>query len=251
MLLGLTMGLVVAGYVYVGDVRPPGPDTAAQTAASAPAADAETRAAKPEPRPQAAAPAATPAAARTPPAAREPAAEASAAQTSTAKSSTAQVSAAQAQAAQTAAAETTAQQPSSQRSVTRFQFFENLPQSEVVVAEPSTAPSAARAPSATAAAASTAARAAATAATTATAAIEEPGSYMLQVGSFRTHADADRRKASIALLGYESHIQQATVNGDLVHRVLVGPITDPQALDDARRRFRAQNFDTLVLKAAK
>jgi cell division protein FtsN len=78
----------------------------------------------------------------------------------------------------------------------------------------------------------------------------EPGSYLLQVGSFRTHADADRRKASIALLGYESQIQQATVNGDVVHRVLVGPIADQAALDTARRRFGAENFDTLVLKAA-
>jgi cell division protein FtsN len=74
---------------------------------------------------------------------------------------------------------------------------------------------------------------------------------MLQVGSFRTHADADRRKASIALLGYESEIQRATVNGDIVHRVLVGPINDLTSLDVARRRFRDENFDTLVLKAAK
>ena len=37
-------------------------------------------------------------------------------------------------------------------------------------------------------------------------AIEVPGVYVLQAGSFSTYADADRRRAELAMQGIESHI---------------------------------------------
>jgi cell division protein FtsN len=186
MLLGLTMGLVVAGYVYVSDVRAPAPLAVLQARTPTPRpADAAT--AQPERQPQAA-PAARPA-------------------------------------------------PEAQPASDRFQFYETLPQSEVVVpaAGPAREGGAAQGPGPST--------------PQVPARIEEPGSYVLQAGSFRTHADADRRKASVALLGYESAIERATVDGELRYRVLVGPTNDLNELDVARRRLRDDNIETLVMKA--
>jgi cell division protein FtsN len=77
-----------------------------------------------------------------------------------------------------------------------------------------------------------------------------PGeSYLLQVGAFRTYAEADRLKASLALLGLEATIQSVSVGGKpTVHRVRVGPFSDMAKVNDARRRLREQSLDSIVVK---
>jgi cell division protein FtsN len=79
-------------------------------------------------------------------------------------------------------------------------------------------------------------------------AIEQPGVYMLQAGSFSTHTDADRRRAELALHGIESHIGRATVNGRNYHRVYVGPIEDLDELNLTRSRLRAAKIDVLRIR---
>ena len=56
-------------------------------------------------------------------------------------------------------------------------------------------------------------------------------------------ADADRLQASLALLGFESHVQRVTIDDDVFHRVRIGPIGDLDAAEShsasaARRRDR-------------
>lgn len=79
-------------------------------------------------------------------------------------------------------------------------------------------------------------------------AIEKPGVYMLQAGSFSTHTDADRRRAELALHGIESHIGRAQVNGRNYHRVYVGPIEDLDRLNLLRSRLRAAKIDVLRIR---
>ena len=79
-------------------------------------------------------------------------------------------------------------------------------------------------------------------------AIEQPGVYMLQAGSFSTHVDADRRRAELALHGIESHIGRANVNGRNYHRVYVGPIDDLDELNLTRSRLRAAKIDVLRIR---
>ncbi len=79
-------------------------------------------------------------------------------------------------------------------------------------------------------------------------AIEEPGVYMLQAGSFSTNTDADRRRAELALHGIESHIGRARVNGRDYHRVYVGPIEDLDRLNVLRSRLRAAKIDVLRIR---
>jgi len=79
-------------------------------------------------------------------------------------------------------------------------------------------------------------------------AVVEPGSYVLQVGSFSTHADADKRKAELALHGIESAIQKASVNDRIYYRVRIGPTTNLDELNMLRSRLRAANIDAVRLR---
>ncbi len=79
-------------------------------------------------------------------------------------------------------------------------------------------------------------------------AIEEPGVYMLQTGSFSTHEDADRRRAELALHGIESRVQRARVNNRDYYRVYVGPIEDLDELNMLRSRLRAAKIDVLRIR---
>jgi cell division protein FtsN len=109
----------------------------------------------------------------------------------------------------------------------RFDFYEMLPQFEVVVPEVETA---------------------ASPAVRSQRVVEEPGSYVLQAGSFNALGDADRLKAKIALLGVESRIQRVTIDDDVFHRVRIGPISDLDRLNRIRRQLRDAQVDTLLMK---
>lgn len=107
-----------------------------------------------------------------------------------------------------------------------FDFYEMLPRFEVVIPE---VESQARAD-------------------TTPAAVDAPGAYVLQAGSFRQLADADGRQASLALLGIESRIQRVTIDDDVYHRVRVGPMNDLERLNRARATLRDNRIETLLIK---
>ena len=79
-------------------------------------------------------------------------------------------------------------------------------------------------------------------------AIVEPGIYVLQAGSFSTHADAERRRAEIGLQGIDSHIQRVQVNDRNYHRVYIGPVEDLDELNMLRSRLRAAKIDVLRIR---
>jgi cell division protein FtsN len=108
----------------------------------------------------------------------------------------------------------------------RFDFYEILPQYEVVIPEIESEPRSA-AP---------------------VAAVEEPGRYVLQVGSFAKLDDADRRRANLALLGIESRIQRVTIDEDVFHRVRIGPIDELAELNRIRARLRSARVESLLMK---
>jgi len=79
--------------------------------------------------------------------------------------------------------------------------------------------------------------------------VQQPGSYILQVGSFPSYADADRMKATLALQGIESSIQSVQVNnGGTWNRVRIGPIKDLKELNSVREKLAAQHIEPLVIK---
>ena len=78
---------------------------------------------------------------------------------------------------------------------------------------------------------------------------EAGDTYLLQVGSFRLREEAERLKASLALLGLEANLQTVSVNGEETwHRVRVGPYRNVKALNEARQQLRDNQYDAMVLK---
>ncbi len=78
--------------------------------------------------------------------------------------------------------------------------------------------------------------------------LKRPGTYVLQVGSFRKFSDADAFKAQLALQGFEPKIQTITVDGNKWHRVRIGPITEMPALNETRARLRQNDIEFMLLK---
>jgi len=54
--------------------------------------------------------------------------------------------------------------------------------------------------------------------------------YILQAGSFRGQDDADKLKATLALLGFEASVQKVTINREAWHRVRLGPYANTRDL---------------------
>lgn len=76
----------------------------------------------------------------------------------------------------------------------------------------------------------------------------EQYNYILQAGSFKTTKDADRRRAELLLLGLEAKIETVEANGDIWHRVYVGPFTSRSKLSKARATLISEGIETLLLK---
>jgi cell division protein FtsN len=110
--------------------------------------------------------------------------------------------------------------------VTRFDFYEMLPKFEVVIPEVENNARPDRRATA----------------------VAEPGNYVLQAGSFREVADADRMQATLALLGIESRIQRVAIDDDLYHRVRIGPTGDLAELNTIRRRLWDAQIEALLIK---
>lgn len=128
---------------------------------------------------------------------------------------------------------------------TRFEFYTTLTEKERVVPdiEESSAP-----PPLAAKAADNPASATSDATTPPAAAVSR-GKYLLQVGSFRSLADADRLKAKLAFLGLEGSIQTILIDEkETWHRVRVGPYTARNQLEEARAMLKANKYDALLLK---
>jgi cell division protein FtsN len=108
----------------------------------------------------------------------------------------------------------------------RFDFYDMLPSFEVIIPEAEKEVST----------------------DTAERAVVTPGVYVLQVGSFTEYADADRRRAQLALQGIESAIQRVVIDDKTYHRVRIGPIEDLERLNVLRSRLRAADMDVLRIR---
>ncbi len=109
----------------------------------------------------------------------------------------------------------------------RFEFYELLPEFEVVVPEVESRADPGPPP----------------------AEVEEPGRYVLQAGSFTKLADADRMQANLALLGIESRLQRVAIDDQVFHRVRIGPLSDLREINRIRNRLRDARIESLLMRA--
>ncbi|MGM0517682.1 MAG: SPOR domain-containing protein [Pseudomonadota bacterium] len=68
--------------------------------------------------------------------------------------------------------------------------------------------------------------------------------YLIQAGSFRRSEDAEARKAELALMGFQSRVQPADVDGVTYHRVVIGPLSG-ETVSEVRRRLEEEGVDTM------
>lgn len=78
--------------------------------------------------------------------------------------------------------------------------------------------------------------------------IERPGVYVLQAGSYRNQADADRVRTQLSLQGINAKVQRVAVDNDVWHRVRIGPISDLAELNRVRKQLQAADVDGLVIR---
>lgn len=74
--------------------------------------------------------------------------------------------------------------------------------------------------------------------------------YALQVGAFRTEAEADRMRAELALLGFEARIQKATIDDkDTWYRVRLGPFKDAAEFEKVRARLGENRIKSVPVRS--
>ncbi len=77
----------------------------------------------------------------------------------------------------------------------------------------------------------------------------EAQEFILQVGSFKKSADADRLRAELILINLEAQVETVTVrNGETWHRVLVGPYQSRSKVAKARSTLVSNDINPLLLK---
>jgi cell division protein FtsN len=83
-----------------------------------------------------------------------------------------------------------------------------------------------------------------------TAPITTPGTYLLQVGSFRDVREAEGLKSHLTSLGITAHIERATLSNsnDVWHRVRLGPFNDLDRLNQTRARLTQHNITAIVVQ---
>lgn len=77
---------------------------------------------------------------------------------------------------------------------------------------------------------------------------ENGPAYLLQAGSFKSEAEADKRRAAILLLGMPVKVVKVGKEGAPWFRVVVGPFQGKAAADSARASLKGNGVDSLLIK---
>jgi cell division protein FtsN len=75
------------------------------------------------------------------------------------------------------------------------------------------------------------------------------GTFIIQVASYRSEAEADKQKAALALAGVESRIEKVTIdNKDTYYRVRVGPMRDETKARDTLAQLESNGINAMLVK---
>ncbi len=122
--------------------------------------------------------------------------------------------------------QTTAKADSKAADEKRFEFYEMLPKSKITTSDPTVYKSTPKS-------------------------AKSENTYLLQTGSFRNAADADRMRAQLILLGLPNVASQKSTNdkGETWYRVRTGPFDNRVNLQKAYDKLTKQNIFPLKIKA--
>lgn len=74
------------------------------------------------------------------------------------------------------------------------------------------------------------------------------GKFSLQAGAFTTRKQAEKRRATLGLQGYESSVKQTKVNGKQLYRVILGPYATLEKTNSIKTRLHARQISTFLVK---
>jgi cell division protein FtsN len=87
--------------------------------------------------------------------------------------------------------------------------------------------------------------------TSAPTASEANTGYFLQVGAYKTSADAEQQRARLAFQGFESKVTQRDAGGITYFRVRIGPFSKFDDMNSTRQRLSDAGIDTAVIRFTK
>jgi len=76
----------------------------------------------------------------------------------------------------------------------------------------------------------------------------DPFDYVVQVGAYRTSADADAQKAKLALLGLDAKVSERDQAGRVVYRVRLGPFSDKSVAERVRAQLESNGIDNTLVR---
>lgn len=134
----------------------------------------------------------------------------------------------------------------------QFDFYAVLPKMEVVLPKSEQKPESRSQSKKTRSHKATPSTEAQTHKTQPVAAADDKGEFLLQAGSFKSQASAEKLRAEFTLQGFSVSVQPGTLsNGETWYRVMVGPFGDRGAMRHAQDKLAANNVDTLPIQVTK
>ena len=76
----------------------------------------------------------------------------------------------------------------------------------------------------------------------------DPFSYFVQAGAFRTPEDAEQQRARLLLLGMQAKVSEREQSGRTVYRVRLGPFANKEEADKAKARFDTNSIETALVR---
>ena len=72
--------------------------------------------------------------------------------------------------------------------------------------------------------------------------------YFVQVGAFRSQAEADAQRAKVAMLGWEARVSEREQNGRAVFRVRVGPFSKRSDAEQLKDKLDSASVDSNLVR---
>ena len=76
----------------------------------------------------------------------------------------------------------------------------------------------------------------------------EPFQYFVQVGAYRSQAEADAQKARMALMGLDARVSEREQAGRTVYRVRLGPFDDKAVAERLHARLDGAQIDNTIVR---
>jgi hypothetical protein len=74
------------------------------------------------------------------------------------------------------------------------------------------------------------------------------GTYVLQAGTYKNAADAERMRAQLALQGIVANVQRVSVDSESWLRIRIGPLTNLDELNRLRQQLRKADIDAIEIR---